>query len=361
MINKQLKNDLEYIFNELSDRDKSKFKNSRILITGAGGFIGYTMLNFLTEYGQELEISKILALDNFILGGSNWLIDLSKKFSFLHIKNFNIALDKLESIPDIRDYDTVIHMASIASPTYYRKHPLNTLDANVWGLRNLLNFFKDKELNGFLNFSSSEVYGDPDPAKVPINEDYFGNVAFVGPRACYDESKRFGETMCYVFNKEFGMKIVSVRPFNNFGPGMKLDDGRAPADFARSVLYGKEIEIFSDGSATRTFTYIADAIVGYFKALHYGKFGYFNIGMDRPEITIANLAEIFANEGKKIFNKEIKIKYSKSNDTEYLTHNPKRRVPDISKAKKELNFNPKIEVTEGVSRYLMFLKEESKK
>jgi len=361
MVNKILQGDLEYIFNGLSDKERSKFKDSRILITGAGGFIGYTLLNFLAEYGSELEIDKVLALDNFILGKSEWLENLSNNFSFIRVRNFNVARDKLESIPSINDYDTIIHMASIASPTYYRKHPLNTIEANVWGLRNLLDFFSDKEIRGFLNFSSSEVYGDPDPARVPINEEYFGNVAFNGPRACYDEAKRFGETLCYVFNKEFGMKVVSVRPFNNFGPGMKLEDARAPADFARSVVYEKDIEIFSDGLATRTFTYISDAVVGYLKALQYGKFGYFNIGMDRPEITIRNLAEIFASEGERIFNRKIKIRYSKSQDNDYLTHNPNRRLPDITKARRELGFNPKIEVREGVSRFLMYLKEEAEK
>jgi len=357
MVNKILKGDLEYIFNELSEKEKSKFKDARILITGAGGFIGYTILNFLTEYGSELEINKILALDNFLLGKSEWLENLSKRFSFLNIGHFDVASDKLDLISGIRDYDTIIHMASIASPSYYRKHPLNTLDANVWGLRNLLNFFSDIEIRGFLNFSSSEVYGDPDQTKVPISEEYFGNVAFNGPRSCYDEAKRFGETLCYVFNKEFGMNIVSVRPFNNFGPGMKLEDARAPADFARSVILGKDIEIFSDGLDTRTFTYISDAVVGYFKALQYGKFGYFNIGMDRPEITIANLAYIFASEGMKIMGRETKIIYSKSSDSEYLTNNPRRRSPDISKARRELRFKPKIDVTEGVSRFLWYLKE----
>ena len=361
MVNKLLQNDLSYIFIELSDKERNKFKDSRILITGAGGFIGYTMLNFLAEYGSELQIRNIIALNNFVLGKPDWIENLPKKFSFFHLNNFNVARDRLEMIPGINEYDTVIHMASIASPTYYRKHPLNTLDANVWGLRNLLDFFSDREIRGFLSFSSSEVYGDPDQAKVPISEEYFGNVAFNGPRACYDEAKRFGETMCYVFNKEFGLKIVSVRPFNNFGPGMKLEDARAPADFARSVVYGKDIEILSDGLATRTFTYISDAVVGYLKALYYGKFSYFNIGMDRPEITIGNLAEIFADEGRKVFDRETKIRHSKSADTDYLTHNPKRRSPDIVKAKRELGFNPKIEVNEGVSRFLRYLKEEFSK
>ena len=358
MSNKVMKEDLEYIYRELSDIEKEKFQGSNIVITGAGGFIGYYLLNFLAEYASKLQIKSILALDTFILGKPEWINILSKKSGLLEVRNFNVATDRIEEIPDINKFDSVVHMASIASPTYYRKHPLVTLDANVWGLRNMLNFFSKKEVRGFLNFSSSEVYGDPDQAKVPMNEEYYGNVAINGPRSCYDEAKRFGETMCYVFNKEFDMNIVSVRPFNNYGPGMKLDDARAPADFARSVLIGKSIEIYSDGLSTRTFTYISDAIVGYLKALYYEKFDYFNIGMDHPEITISGLAKIFAENGNEIFGHKTEIKYLKNKDKEYLTNNPSRRSPDITKAKEKLNFFPKIEVKDGVYRFLNYLKEE---
>jgi UDP-glucuronate decarboxylase len=357
MRNKSMKNDLDYIYNELTDKEKDKFLDANIMISGAGGFIGYYMLNFLAEYVSELKIRNIIALDNFILGKPKWIEKLSKKYGFIHIFNHDIAHGKIEKIPEIEKCDSVIHMASIASPTYYRKYPLNTLDANVWGLRNVLNFFSEKEVRGFLNFSSSEVYGDPDQSKVPMSEDYAGNVAINGPRACYDEAKRFGETMCYVFNKEFGINIVSVRPFNNYGPGMKLNDARAPADFANAIVTNRDIEIFSDGLSTRTFTYISDAIVGYMKALFYGKFDYFNIGIDRPEITIDKLAEIYAQEGEKTFGHITKITHAVNNDSEYLIHNPKRRSPDIRKAREKLGFYPKIEVTEGVSRFLRYLKE----
>ena len=356
--NRVMQEDLEYIFDELSETDRSKFHDSNIVVTGAGGFIGYYLLNFLTKYASDLRINNILALDTFILGKPNWIDILSKKFNFFHLKDFDVAKDNIGAIPDIDKYDSIMHMASIASPTYYRKHPLVTVDANVWGLRKMLDYFSKREPRGFLNFSSSEIYGDPDQEKVPMNEDYYGNVAINGPRACYDEAKRFGETMCYVFNKEYNMKIVSVRPFNNYGPGMKLNDARAPADFANSIINKKAIEIYSDGSATRTFTYISDAIVGYLKALYYGKFDYFNIGMDKPEITIFQLAKTFAEEGKKIFTRETEIKYLKSSDADYLVNNPKRRVPDITKAREKLGFNPKITVNNGVFRFLLYLKED---
>lgn len=350
--------DLKYIYNELSEEDRGKFYGANIVVTGAGGFIGYYLLHFLTAFSSDLGINNILALDTFILGKPEWIDTLSERSDSFHIKRFDVAKDNLKEIPGIDRYDSIIHMASIASPTYYRKHPLATLDANVWGLRKMLDYFSKRDPRGFLNFSSSEVYGDPDPERVPMNEEYYGNVAFNGPRACYDEAKRFGETMCYVFNKEFDMKVVSVRPFNNYGPGMKLNDARAPADFANSIVNNRQIEVYSDGSATRTFTYISDAIVGYLKALYYGKFDYFNIGIDGPEITISQLAHIFAEEGEKIFNLNTKIRYMKSSDIDYLVNNPKRRVPDITKAREKLGFNPKISIYSGVSRFLQYLKEE---
>lgn len=358
MENRVMREDFQYIYNELSEREKQKFHDANIVVTGAGGFIGYYLLNFLSEYASELNIRNILALDTFILGKPDWIDSLSKRFGFFHLKEFNVATDDIGAIPDIGIYDSIIHMASIASPTYYRKHPLITLDANVWGLRKMLDYFSKRDVRGFLNFSSSEVYGDPDQTKVPMNEEYYGNVAINGPRACYDEAKRFGETMCYVFNREFNMNIVSVRPFNNYGPGMKLNDARAPADFANAVISGRAIDIYSDGSATRTFTYISDAVVGYLKALYYGKFDYFNIGMDKPETTIYQLAKIFAEEGKKLLHRETEIRHSKSSDSEYLVNNPKRRVPDITKAREKLGFNPKITVDRGVSKFLQYLKEE---
>ena len=350
--------DFKYIYRELSEKERDKFDGSKILITGAGGFIGYYMLNFLANYGSKLGIKTIKALDNFVLGKPNWIEHLLKKFDFIQARQFDVALDEIDNIENLQTFDTVVHMASIASPPYYRRYPIKTLDANVWGLRKMLNFFGRSDIRGFLNFSSSEVYGDPDPAFIPTREDYFGKVAINGPRACYDEAKRFGETLCYVFNAEYGINIVSVRPFNNYGPGMRLDDARVPADFAYSILNKKDIEIYSDGLSTRTFTYISDALVGYLKALYYGKFDYFNIGMDYPEITISDLAKIFAEKGSEIFGHKTKIKYQINNDKQYLTNNPRRRLPDISKAKEKLNFFPKIEVKDGVYRFLHYLKEE---
>lgn len=359
MVNKSIvKEDLERIYESMSKRNLSFFEDSNILVTGASGFIGYYILSFLSLYRKELRIGRIAALDNFMLGEPEWIKRIDKNDDRVSVFPFDIAHDRLDTILGNEDYNVVIHMASIASPTYYRKFPLATIDANVWGLRNLLDFFSSKEVKGFLNFSSSEVYGNPESRYVPINEEYKGSVAFNGPRSCYDEAKRFGETLSYVYFREFGMNVTSVRPFNNYGPGMKMDDGRAPADFAKAVLDGRPIEVFSDGSPTRTFSYISDAVTGYLKALSYGKFDYFNIGIDRPEVSIDELAEIYADEGREAVGYKGHVVHAHSTEREYLHDNPQRRCPDIKKARELLKFDPKIEVQEGVRRFLLFLKGE---
>ncbi len=253
----------------------------------------------------------------------------------------------------------MVHMASIASPTFYRQYPLETIDANIWGLRSLLDFYdQQKTLEGLLFFSSSEIYGDPDPAHIPTSEDYRGNVSCVGPRACYDESKRFGETLCSIFSERRGVPITVARPFNNYGPGMRLGDKRLPADLASCVLEGRDIVLYSSGSPTRTFCYISDAITGYLLCLLYGKFEAFNIGIEKPEITVKQLADIFQRVGQKLVNYKGNVRFEVSEDAAYLSHNPQRRCPVIDKARKLLGYQPAVSVEEGVERYMKFLIEE---
>lgn len=347
-----LNSDLAYIFNNISD-ECDRFSDSTILITGCAGFLGFYFMNFFDKYADTLGIKRIIGLDNFMLRKPKWIESLSDKCEILP---FCVIKDNIANIKQAKYADFIIHAASIASPSFYRKFPLETLDANIWGLRNLLEFYKDRKIKGFLFFSSSEIYGDP--LKVPTDEEYRGNVSCIGPRACYDESKRFGETMCYIFATKFSLPITIARPFNNYGAGMNIYDLRVPADFARAILENKHIEILSDGTPKRTFCYIADAIIGYLKVLTYGKFEYFNIGIDKPEISIRELAHIYANAGRELFNYSSEVTFATSNDKDYLIHNPTRRCPDITKAKTLLSYNPQISVEEGVYKFLSFLKHE---
>ncbi len=347
--------DFEYMYNSFSEEEKEKFKDSTMLITGCAGFIGYYMMCFLDEYSEKLGIKKIIGLDNFMLGKPGWMKRLEEKNLF-QIEKFDIITDNVADVEGSEEANLIIHMASIASPIFYRKYPIETIDANVEGLRSLLDYYKDKNMKGFLFFSTSEIYGNPDDAHVPTTEEYNGNVSCTGPRACYDESKRFGETICKLYSQKYDLPISVVRPFNNYGPGLRLDDQRVSADFEKAVYFNEDIVILSDGAPTRTFCYIADAVVGYLKILLYGKYDFFNIGIESPELTMTELAQLYKKVGEKMMDYTGDIRYEVSEDKDYLTDNPKRRCPNIDKARKLLNYNPRIEIEEGIERTLLFLK-----
>lgn len=354
--NPVLREDLERIFNDLSSEEKAKFKDSVILITGCGGFLGYYFMHFLSKYADELGVKKIIALENFLTGTKEWLEELVSQNEKISLHEFNIITDDIEKIAGAAEANLIIHGASIASPTYYRIYPVETIDANVTGLRRLLDFYKTKAIKGFLFFSSSEIYGDPFPQFIPTSEDYRGNVSSMGPRACYDEAKRFGETLCYVFHSKYNIPVSIARPFNNYGPGMNLNDKRLPADFAKCVCENRDLVMYSNGSPTRTFCYISDAITGYLKVLLHGKLEAFNIGINEPEISVKQFAELFIKNAIEVFDYQGKLVFETSNDKEYMTDNPNRRCPDITKARTTLHYNPSVLVDEGIKRFLQFLK-----
>ncbi|WP_375779200.1 NAD-dependent epimerase/dehydratase family protein [Bradyrhizobium sp. ma5] len=352
-----VKEDIEHIHAAVP---QGRFAGATVLLTGCAGFLGYYFLQYFTRKAAELGLKQIIAVDTFLLHRPRWLTDLSEEFpAVLRTHTFNIARDDLRTVDGAGAADYVIHMASIASPTFYRQYPVETIDANIWGLRRLLESYRDSDrLKGLLFFSSSEIYGDPAETAIPTDEEYRGNVACLGPRACYDESKRFGETLCYVFSNTYGMPITVARPFNNYGPGMRIDDRRLPADFARCVINRRDIVIFSDGSPTRTFCYVSDAITGYLLCLLHGRYDYFNIGIDGPEISVHNLAEIYQQASLELFGRRGAVVFEISSDSEYLVDNPSRRCPVIKKARNILGYAPKVPVNDGVRHYLSFLRDD---
>ena len=292
-----------------------------------------------------------MALDNFSRGRADWVDEIARDPS-VTIVDHDISRG-LPAVLDNLKVNYILHAASIASPTYYRLHPLETMDANVKGLRDLLdNSLQNRDsLKGFLFFSSSEVYGNPTPENIPTPESYAGNVSFTGPRACYDESKRYGETLCVNFHRVHGLPIRSVRPFNNYGPGLKLGDRRVIPDFFSEILAKKDLVLLSDGKPTRTFCYIADAVLGYFKVLlseHSGEA--FNIGVERPEISMLELAETVIKVSAEVLGVQVGLRFKISEDSAYLSDNPLRRCPDISKARNLLNFHPSTTLQEGLRR-----------
>jgi UDP-glucuronate decarboxylase len=286
--------DLEHICHHLQ-AEFAAMAGRRLLIVGGAGF----PRPLSGAGGAALEPESgwppiaVTVFDNYVRGVPGWLTAL-KGDPHLTLRRHDIT----RPLPaDIGDFDYIIHAGSIASPTYYRKYPIETMDANVNGLRRLLDYALDqkaagKPIAGFLFYSTSEIYGDPTPENIPTPETYRGNVSCTGPRACYDESKRYGETLCVNFVQVHGLPIKIARPFNNYGPGLKITDRRVLPDFARDVLAGRDIVMLSDGAPTRTFCYVADAIVGYYKILIRGRPGEaYNIGIEEPEISMTTLAD----------------------------------------------------------------------
>ena len=331
----------------------------RILITGANGFLMSYLVDVIAYWNHFFSKKKclIFALDN----SSNF-----KRLSYLKgrkdIKLINQDICNIKKIEKNIQY--IVHGASIASPPLYRKFPLQTLDANVIGTRKILeNIKKNKNFKSFLFLSTSEVYGDPSSKFIPTSENYNGNVSFTGPRACYDESKRIGETICNIFAETYKLPIKVVRLFNVYGPLQDLNDKRITPDLMRYALNNKKIILFG-GNATRTFCYVSDAISAMLKILLIKKTKIltFNVGHDRNEITIKKLSNIFSEIVLGILNKKLQVILKKSNDKDYLKDNPVRRRPNINLAKKELNWRPKIDIYAGLTRTLKsYLNETEKK
>lgn len=362
--NLSMKNAADIVAEDLanmSDRLNAEFREmsgKRLLIIGGAGFLGYYLVQAPLAWNQISEHAPIdvTVFDNWVRGKPDWLSALEDDPS-LTLKTHDIT----EPLPeDMGDFDYIIHAASIASPIFYRKYPIETMDANVNGLRHLLDYVlsqkqASKPLSGFLYFSTSEIYGDPTPENIPTPETYRGLVSCTGPRACYDESKRYGETLCVNFAYQYDLPIVIARPFNNFGPGLKISDRRVLPDFARDVFAGRDIVLLSDGSPTRTFCYIADAITGYYKVLINGQPGEsYNIGTDAEEVSMARLADEVVALAERHWGYQGAVVRKVSDDAEYLTDNPNRRCPIIDKARSQIGYAPEVDFEAGLERALIW-------
>ena len=352
--------DIDHILSSAADAFE-RLAGTDLLITGGAGFLGYYLTQAALAYGDRHPSTPIgiTVFDSFIRGVPAWLEGLRD-----HPRLSLRSHDMRNPLPsDMPDFDAIIHAAGIASPTYYRMHPIETMDANITGLRNLLDHAvaqvrRGRPLRGFLFFSSSEIYGDPSPDAIPTPETYRGFVSCTGPRACYDESKRYGETLCVNFAQVHGLPITMARPFNNYGPGMKITDGRVIADFAADILGGRDITLLSDGTPTRTFCYAADAVAGYYKILALGRAGEpYNIGVDGPEISVVDLARRMSDAGRELFGYSGKVTSGSSPEAAYLVDNPSRRRPSIAKAREHLGYGPSVGLDEGLRRTLLWYRD----
>jgi len=325
-----------------------QFAGKTILITGGDGFIGRYFQRFFACINEKLIVPRcrVISLDNHITSNAS---DARPRVSdrFMNLKqNVTHPVELSEPI------HYIIHAASIASPYYYRKYPLETLEAATTGTRNMLQLALQKQVESFIFFSSSEIYGDPDAKHVPTPESYRGNVACLGPRACYDESKRAGETLCYIFHGMHGVSAKIIRPFNVYGPGMREADYRVLPNFASRALRGLPIHIYGKGSQTRTFCYISDAITGFLKVLLLGIPGEaYNIGNSSPEISMVKLAKLL----EKVMDKKILVKLIEYPDA-YPADEPMRRCPDLTKVRIQLGYRPRISLREGLSRFMQWAK-----
>lgn len=345
-----VKRDVDYMLDK-AQKSIEKLRGGRILITGAAGFLGYYLLHIVRGANERGADIKVSALDNFSRGEPRWMA------GFRELPGFEIITqDIIQPLEENREpYDWIIHGASIASPMYYRQFPIETMDANIIGLRHLLDYGVRYKVKGLLFFSTSEIYGNPPDEHIPTKESYNGNVSCTGPRACYDESKRFGETLCVNFAQARGLAVSMVRPFNNYGPGLDIQDKRVVPDFCNDILNGRDITLLSDGSPMRTFCYIADAIPGYLSVMTHGGSGQvFNIGNDEGEISMRGLAEELIVIAKQELEYQGSLVFKNSDDEHYLTDNPSRRCPNIDKARQALAFSPGISLQDGLARTLQW-------
>lgn len=305
------------------------------VVTGGAGFLGSHLCDKLIENGH-----KVICLDNLITGNLDNISHLFGNENFKFIK-----YDVTEFIYVEGRVDNILHFASPASPIDYLKYPIQTLKVGSLGTHKALGLAKAKKAK-FLLASTSEVYGDPEIHPQP--ETYWGNVNPIGPRGVYDEAKRFAEAMTMAYHRYHGVDTRIVRIFNTYGPRMRLDDGRVLPTFISQALRGEDLTVFGDGSQTRSFCYVDDLVEGIFRLLNTDHHEPVNIG-NPDEITILEFAEEvlkFTNSQSKIVFKELPV------------DDPKVRQPDISLAKKLLNWEPKISRTEGIKITLEYFKKK---
>ena len=306
-----------------------------IVITGGSGFVGSYLCEKLINDGH-----KIIVIDNLLTGSTdnvNNLLD-NKNFSFIE----HDVQDHIE-IEDKVDY--VLHFASAASPKAYTEHPVNTLKAGSVGTINTLGLAK-KHSAEYLLASTSEVYGDP--LISPQNEEYWGNVNPNGERSMYDEAKRFAEAAVATYSRSYGLKTKIVRIFNTYGPRMQLNDGRVVTNFIVQALRNENITIYGDGSQTRSFSYVEDTVAGIISLMNSTEYDVFNIG-NPNEMTVGQLAEKIIE----LTDSTSEIKY-----LELPNDDPKQRKPDITKAKTKLNWEPKVNLEEGLTKTITWVKEQ---
>lgn len=304
----------------------------RILVTGAAGFLGSHLVDRLILEGHE-----VLGVDNLYTGSKANIEHLAgnSRFEFLrHDVTFPLYVE----------VDAIYNLASPASPVHYQRDPVQTIKTNVVGAVNMLGLAK--RLNApIFQASTSEVYGDPEIHPQP--ESYWGKVNPIGPRACYDEGKRAAETLFFDYHRQHNLQIRVARIFNTYGPRMAIDDGRVISNFIVQALSGQDITIYGEGKQTRSFCFVDDLIEGFLRLMNEGVVGPVNLG-NPSEFSMLQLAEAVI----KITGSSSQLKFH-----DLPADDPKQRKPDISKAKELLNWEPSVNLEDGLERTVAYFRQ----
>ena len=301
------------------------------LVTGGSGFLGSHLIDKLIERGE-----KVICIDNLSTGNINNISHLFKNDSFEFVEHDVIN-------PINKNCDRIWHLACPASPIQYQKNPINTTKTSFLGTYNMLGLALANKARIFFA-STSEVYGDPEVS--PQHEGYKGSVNTIGTRSCYDEGKRVAESLCFDYLRTHNLEIRIARIFNTYGPRMSKNDGRVVSNFICQSLMNKSITVFGEGNQTRSFCYVDDLIEGFLKIMESNSTGPINLG-NPNEFTINELAKMIKNK----INNKLKIIYK-----ELPEDDPKQRKPDISKANKELNWEPIYNLDKGLDLTIKYFK-----
>ncbi len=308
----------------------------RTLVTGGAGFLGSHLCEYFLDKGHE-----VVCMDNLITGSRDNISGLkSEKFKFVE---HNVS----EYINLEGKLDYILHFASPASPIDYLELPIQTLKVGALGTHNALGLAKAKNTT-FLLASTSEVYGDP--LIHPQPEEYWGNVNPIGPRGVYDEAKRFAEAITMAYHRTHGINTKIARIFNTYGPRMRVNDGRAIPNFLKQALTGKDLTVYGEGSQTRSFCFVSDLVEGLYRLLMSDQNYPINIG-NPNEMTVKEMA----NKILQATHSESKIIYVPLPEDD-----PKIRQPDITRARKHLNWEPVVSLDEGLQSTLKYFKEQLK-
>lgn len=353
MLNPVIEEDMQLINNVDLDLPWDNLVNKTILVSGASGMLPAYLVESLLYMNDKNQLNvKIIGLVR------NKEKAIKRFEAYQKRKDLQLILQDVSKTFTLDEkIDLIIHAASQASPKYYRVDPVGTISANILGTYNLLELSKSHQVENFLFFSSGEVYGEITKEDIPTKETMYAYFDHCNFRACYGQSKKMGETMCIAYAHQYGIPVKIVRPYHVYGPGMQLNDGRLFSDLVDDIIKNRDIVLWSNGTAVRSFCYIADATAGFFSVLLKGESSEaYNIGNPKSTLSVLQLAQrlidLFPEKNLKI------IKKIRPHNSDYVPSNIEISCPDISKAMC-LGWRPKISIEKGFEKTVRSFNEYS--